>query len=187
MKNNTLKLKNAFNKLIKVIKKGEKTYKQELTQEAFKSLVDLSPVSTGSYVLSHRIGINQKDTSVTLKKGPNPGLYKVLAFGNPARASALHEKAVFRSLKKAKTTAKPKALKQINKKLKKIGPDDSVIISNSIPHAVNVEYVGWMKTPPYQVYGLTYEYLRLKEKSIMKKVEAKMQADLNNSQIKITN
>ena len=111
------------------IKEIEK-FKEEIEQEgvdlvkktaelAFDMLVMYSPVFTGSYVMSHRIGLN----------GPSnapPTIHAGLKLGAGAKRLAMSRKA---------------ELQRIDKKV------TSVHITNDLYYAVNVEY-GWATGHP---------------------------------------
>jgi len=91
-----------------------------------------NPFKTGSYISSHRVGINQVDTSDTVIK-----------------------KQGTRTLEQAKG----RALSEL-RKIKDIKPDDTITISNSVGYSTkygyswarDVEYAGWDRTGPYLVY-----------------------------------
>ena len=91
-----------------------------------------NPFKTGSYISSHRVGINQVDTSDTVIK-----------------------KQGTRTLEQAKG----RALSEL-RKIKDIKPDDTITISNSVGYSTkygyswarDVEYAGWDRTSPYLVY-----------------------------------
>ena len=124
---------NVFDKKIKgaiagVIKKT--------AEECYREIVARSPHKTGSYIASHRIGINDVDGSDTVYTKKN---------------------------KIAKGVAQSAALKELGK-LKGLKDTDTVYISNSVGFsnsnhyswAANVEYAGWDtkdgSIDPYLVY-----------------------------------
>jgi hypothetical protein len=90
------------------------------------------PFKTGSYISSHRVGINKVDTSDTV----------------------IYQKGI-----RTKDVAKGRAYLEL-KKIKNIKPEDTITISNSVGYSTkygyswarNVEYRGWGKTGPYLVY-----------------------------------
>ena len=127
MKNDTSQIKKAFGQAKQGIKEASREFRIDVATKAFKRIVARSPIHTGSYVLSHRIGVKAKDSSVAMRLFP-----------------AVNKEGV-----------KKEALGELIK-LKQVGPFDTIIISNCIPHNINVEYVGWKHTPAYQVYGLTF-------------------------------
>lgn len=107
---------------------------REVSKQAFMFVVAFSPkpqnalYSRGSYVLSHRIGINTLESDYTIV----PGDEDQKDFG-----------------------AQNEALSLIGK-LDRVKAGDTVIISNSIPWADKVEYIGWYDPPrnhpPYNTY-----------------------------------
>jgi len=130
------KFKKQLNQFKKDVEEESRELRVSLAREAFTRIVARSPVSTGSYCLSHRISVGgSRDPSVTRK----------IFVTNDQEA--------------VKTTA----LKQLAKLLN-VGPFDPITISNSISHNINVEYIGWKKTPAYHVFGLTFIELFIKAK-----------------------
>ena len=109
---------------------------REIASLAFKTAVGFSPVDTGSYVTSHRIGIGHIDPSFTLHFTPG------------ANMSAMKAEALSRELSK---------IEAINKV-------SVIYLSNRVPHAINVEFTGWWTdngfVPPYMVYNATRQILR---------------------------
>ena len=105
---------------------------KKTAEECYREIVATSPHETGSYISSHRIGINAVDGSDTVYDKKNP-----IAEG----------------------TAKANALTELQK-LNGLKDTDTVYISNSVGFsnenhyswAANVEYTGWPSKGPYLVY-----------------------------------
>jgi len=104
--------------------------------EVYESIVKKSPICTGSYVLSHRIGINFENSSPPTRV--NQELQNI----------CIQDEAVKHLLRQQAMMAM-----SIIKTAQHV---QSIIVSNAIEHAIDVEYIGWPVTPAYHVYGLTY-------------------------------
>jgi hypothetical protein len=120
---------NVFDKKVKGA--IAKVIKKTVT-ECYREIVATSPHETGSYIASHRIGINAVDGSDTVYTKKNP---------------------------MAEGTAKAQALTELQK-LNGLKDTDTVYISNSVgfsnPNhyswAANVEYSGWNNKGGYLIY-----------------------------------
>jgi len=115
---------------------------QEMVSDVYEKLLAFSPTpmnsragrSKGSYVQSHRIGINLADITHT----------------NLGRKAAPD----FSSVEKAR---------QETVVIEKIKLGDTITISNTIPWAEKVEYKGWGgDSKPYRTYAQTRSYVRSK-------------------------
>lgn len=92
----------------------------------------IDPFKTGSYISSHRVGVNKVDTSDTV---------------------------IYQEGIRTKEVAKGRAYLEL-KKIKNIKPEDTITISNSVGYSTkygyswarNVEYVGWKNKGPYLIY-----------------------------------
>ena len=119
-----------------------------------KSLVSLSPVWSGSYVKSHRVGINFKDP----RHAPVHHIVHVALnnwyFPVSKMSSAMA------------TRLRNKVAEVREKNLSAAKPGDKIIISNSIDYAPTVEYIGWEKTGPYHVYAKTKIRVKNQRKQI---------------------
>jgi len=123
-----------FDKIIKDVKGKMGALLEETAKGALMDIInnEPAPFKTGSYISSHRVGINQEDTSDTVIK-----------------------KEGVRSLEQAKG----RALAEM-RKIKNIKDTDTIIISNSVGYSThygyswarNVEYAGWNGSPEYLVY-----------------------------------
>ncbi len=115
---------------------------QDMVSDVYEKLLAFSPTpgnsragrSKGSYVQSHRIGINLADiTHTNLGRITSPD---------------------FSSVEKAR---------QGMAVIDKIKLGDTITISNTIPWAEKVEYKGWGgKSKPYRTYAQTRSYVRSK-------------------------
>jgi len=120
--------------------------KRAIAREAFRRIVRRSPVSSGNYVKSHRVGISKTESGRGISRGHEPVL--PFAFSN----------------KVPEATAEGIKAQVLAKRIPYISRaklHDVITISNSIPYAHIVEYVGWKKTSAYHVYGLTAQELEL--------------------------
>ena len=105
---------------------------KKTAEECYREIVATSPCETGSYIASHRIGINAVDGSDTVYTKKNP---------------------------LAKAAAQAQALTELQK-LNGLKDTDVVYISNSVGFsnanhyswAANVEYSGWNNKNPYLVF-----------------------------------
>jgi len=123
-----------FDKIIKDVKGKMGALLEETAKGAMNDIInnEPAPYKTGSYIASHRIGVNQEDTSDTVfvEKG---GI----------------------SLESARNRARAELTK-----LKNIKDTDTIIISNSVGYSTkygyswarNVEYAGWGGSGYYLVY-----------------------------------
>lgn len=114
--------------------------KHHIAKEALALLIDQSPFSTGSYIASHRVGINVMSTD-----------YTIMAPGTTTREAI-----------KAEALIVGQAAIMASKIM------DSIYLSNGIFYAANVEYLGWVFTPPYFTYATTREYIRHAAQQIMR-------------------
>lgn len=123
-----------FDKIIKSVKGKMAAVLKKTAEGAMNDIInhEPAPYKTGSYMASHRIGINKVDTSDTVHDVKNP-----ISLG-AARARSRAELS----------------------KLENIKVDDVITISNSVGYSTkygyswarNVEYVGWGGKGPYLVY-----------------------------------
>ena len=125
-----------FDKIIKDVKGKMGALLEETAKGAMNDIInnEPAPYKTGSYIASHRIGVNQEDTSDTV-------------FDDVGEMS----------LEGAREIARAQL-----PKIKNIKDTDTIIISNSVGYSTkygyswarNVEYAGWdgSSTPAYLVY-----------------------------------
>lgn len=107
---------------------------------ALQGVIERTPVWTGSYLLSHRVGINAKSTEPPTYINQHPEFNGL----TPGEEEAYRQKAMMQA-------NKIQTAQNIN----------SVWVSNGIGHAPDVEYIGWPSgKPPYHTYGLTYTWLK---------------------------
>ena len=116
---------------LKRLKKAVNKTKQKMAHTAIHELISASPVRTGSYINSHKVGIN---TLVT-------GHEKVYTIWQPAMLPAMQK-----ALKAYKS-------KRMMGEVLSADFDDTIIISNLIPYADRVEYIGWQKTSAKHPFG----------------------------------
>jgi hypothetical protein len=126
------------------VEKDINNRKKKFAVAMLAKLINSSPFFTGAYIDSHRVGINSVDTSFSFF---------------PHRS--------YRS--KSRSAVEASALMAGKAKINRSKLFDTIYISNSVPHAINVELIGWKTSPPYHVYGLTYEYGRHMVKHYMEK------------------
>lgn len=146
----------------KKFKQALEDFKEEIRNEgnlvlrkyamaAYNGVIAHSPIYTGRYVLSHRVGIGHKDTSV------NKPILHVAQFKADAIGKGAMLWRVYGKLNALRATAKAKILTATLL-------DRKIIISNSVEYAEQVEYLGWHfgqhHVPPYHVYGKTYNKLQ---------------------------
>jgi len=123
-----------FDKIIKSVKGKMGALLETTAKSALMDIInnEPAPFKTGSYISSHRVGINAEDTSDTI-----------------------YEKEGEQSLEGARGIARAQLAK-----IKNIKDTDTIIISNSVGYsskygyswARNVEYAGWAGKGPYLVY-----------------------------------
>ena len=123
-----------FEKVKGKLIKGMATVLRKTAETCLEDIVnhEPAPYHTGSYIASHRVGINTPDSSDTVVKEKEG-----IPLGS-ARAQALSQKS----------------------KLKGVKATDTIYISNSVGYSTkygyswarNVEYAGWKGRGPYLVY-----------------------------------
>ncbi len=125
-----------ISQLPKDIKKLESEIEMEFSQHlkgaarvGVRSLIYHSPVDSGTYVANHQFGIN----------GPAVGIPDMTGYG-VSRKSQMH------GIKMRELKSLLAKVKLINKETK------SIYISNEVPYADKVEWLGWPKTPAKAVY-----------------------------------
>jgi len=104
---------------------------------AARRLAKESPVWQGTYVKSHRVGLGSQDKSHEPIPLSLPGFL-------PPKAS---------SAKAAKF--KQRAVKTMHEKILNTKLGEKIVLSNSVPYADQVEFLGWMKTSAHHTYGKT--------------------------------
>jgi len=108
---------------------------KNIATEVYAQVIENTPIWTGSYLLSHRVGINGKSSE--------PPTYT-------------NQDIEFTGLSQDTVSAyKDQAWKRILS-IETSEQIESVYISNDIGHAAHVEYIGWTMTPAYHVYGKAY-------------------------------
>jgi hypothetical protein len=146
---------------IDAVEKQLKETVYEVLDYAMRMLaLNYSPIWSGSYVLSHRVGINRKnDSGPTIKNIPGVIGQKV----SLSEATAYRQKAALRVKNRLK--------------IAQIGNEGTVVIYNESAHAALVEMLpdkymaGTMA--PYFPYLKTNSVLRAELPAIIKRVERK--------------
>jgi hypothetical protein len=165
---NSNEVASFFNQVFKMI--GDKT--TEMIRDAgaatFRALVWRSPVMHGSYVNSHRIGINGKETG-------RPPINYQDRYPSGRMKSDADKEALDRELP---------VLKRITL------PTETFVMSNDIEHAINVESLGWKNrhggSPGRKVYTLTG--IELRERilpALIKKYEKKIEESGNKATVSV--
>ena len=115
----------SLSSLIKKIEQDLDQVRDEFLRNVAEDLVASSPVDTGTYVSNHSITTSSGagGTKNSHGKGPDTGV------------------------------AREEALKKLNDQISKLPPDAATVyIANRSPYANKVEYSGWGRTGPYQVF-----------------------------------
>lgn len=116
--------------------------------------MNYSPVWSGDYVKSHRVGIQKTSAGRGVGLGSHPVTPGKFAIPKMSESKAISLKNELYQKKKGYiSTAQPK---------------DSIVISNNIHYADRVEFIGWIKTRPHYPYTLTMQDMRIKFPIIVK-------------------
>lgn len=144
-----------FDKAISKLKTGMVDLLKKTAKGTMVNIVQTEnpPYKTGSYMASHRIGINETDTSDHVSED-----------GIPLGA------------------AKQESLNEINK-LESVKEGDDIYISNSVGYsskygyswARNVEYAGWKGRGPYLVYEKAVAKIPSEVKKVITEVKTTME------------
>ena len=140
---NVRKFNIEIDKLGSAIGKAVTKFTKEVAQDVFNEIVERSPVSSGSFRASNRLGIGTADES----------------FVNYPRLTGTIEE-IRAAETRRKTTATNVAKLQLGK-LVNLGVYEKVIVSNNSPHANAVEF-GVSRQAPFGVYGITYHNMMMK-------------------------
>jgi len=129
------KFRQIADRYLEKLKESANDAKKTLAKQATRKVIDYSPVRTGAYVTSHRIGIDQIDPSHEpfITVGPGEEIPPKMP---TALAAALKE-----SLYAKHST-----------EISRAPFDKDIYVSNSIPYANQVEYIGWRLTEARHVY-----------------------------------
>ena len=145
-------LSNDLKAFGKKVKKDVTRIKRETARQALSGLIMRSPVHSGDYVRSNRVGIT-KNTS-----GRGVGLGYHTSPGNKwLMAKHPHPWKLKLDLY-AKKKLRISAAKF----------EDTIVIYNNIPYADTVEYIGWELTPAYHPFGHTINFMNIKFPIIVK-------------------
>jgi hypothetical protein len=107
------------------IKGSKEDVLKDIASKFLGALIKRSPILTGRYVKSHKVGIDQKDTSTASLIG---------------------------TLQKDRRSAAASALMSGLNVIRSAQKFNAIYISNSLHYAHKVEYTGWKNSPPYFVY-----------------------------------
>jgi len=108
---------------------------KETAKTAMKEVVSRSPIWSGAYILSHRVGVNGKSS-----RGP-VRLDIVTDGGFPPKMSSVEAE-----------KAKQAALSELNR-LRTVHGVKSIVISNEAQHALEVEYGNDVNLPARNIYA----------------------------------
>lgn len=144
-------MKKDIDNFLDQLKTGINKKKNRFALVAAKKLTNRSPVLTGLYVRNHKVGIGKINTKMTGEYWMDlPGMDKfgITVFAKPKSETKQNIKR-----KKAFTKMRPK--------ITAAKFENHIFISNRVHYANEVEYIGWKRTGPYHVYGLTSGELQL--------------------------
>ena len=116
----------SLSSLIKKIEQDLDQVRDQFLRNVAEDLVASSPVDTGAYVSNHSITTSSGAGGTKNSQGRNTDT----------------------------GTAREEALNKLNGQISELPPDAAkVYISNRSPYANRVEYSGWGRTGPYQVFS----------------------------------
>lgn len=139
---------NQIKTYIENLKDTVKNQKQALAKTVVRKVVELSPIRQGPYIKSHRVGINKLDTTF------EPFETIIVKKFTPEMAKAGAENQLPPPMAEgAANTLRAQVAEKLSVKISKAKFKDAIYISNSIPYADQVEYIGWKRTGPYHVYA----------------------------------
>lgn len=154
------KMKQQFNVLVENFEgKAEAELTKRLrrfTREALRRIVERSPVWTGAYVKSHRVGIKKSKTGRGFSGTHEPVVFAPPGGPYPKRMSEAQANALRKQI-----------YNKLKSRISRVEIGDTVAIFNNIPYADRVEFIGWpppewtgMSPGPYHVYSLTKAEMR---------------------------
>jgi len=159
----------SFQKVIKnlqlTVKHAAPYVMKTMARRIHGRLVSRSPIVSGSYVLSHQIGMHGKNSEVVTVDSPTGSAGERIPHPNRRGIASQATNRAQRIIGNAKGFSR-------------------IIISNSIHYAINVEYLGWLSpdgkkaTPPYFVYTQTDLDMKSEMPEIIKDAESKLKAIL---------
>jgi len=122
------KLLDDFKKFAEQTKKNLAEEQKSLAKKAVDDIVYRSPIWTGAYVKSMRCGIGMVDSS---HEPYHPGTQPY-----PYRLSEMEAEIVRLGV-----------IAKLNSEIDSAPIGESIYLSNNIPYASKIEYLGWMITP----------------------------------------
>jgi hypothetical protein len=123
------RFKESMEKWIVDVENDIDDFRNQIAEDLVKRIIARSPVQTGSYVLSHRVGADGADNSIAMR----PDTY----------------------IEQNPDGLRTQVLADLAAEIKRVPKGVSIYVSNSVGHAPNVEYIGWKRRGPYHVYGLS--------------------------------
>jgi len=145
-------LSNDLKAFGKKVKKDVTEIKRETARRALAGVIMRSPVHSGDYVKSNRVGITTKTS------GRGVGLGFHLTPGNKWLMS--------RHPSPWKLKLDLYGQKKLRISAAKF--EDTIVIYNNIPYADQVEFIGWELTPPYHPFGHTINLMNIQFPLIVK-------------------
>jgi hypothetical protein len=121
-------LTSDIQKFVAQMKEMAAEKQKEVASEAAERLVYYSPVWTGAYVKSMRCGVGTPD--------PSHEPYHIGTQPYPMRVSEMQAEAI-----------RIRVFDKLQQEIGMAKPGERIFLSNSIPYADQVEYVGWYLTP----------------------------------------
>jgi len=169
MENQAKRINQSLDDFVKGAIDAAADAKKEAAAECFKRVVKKSPVWGGGYISSHNIGIGVIDKSID--HGPNENIPEAMLI-DPETGFGIQLSIAQKVELRASMSAKANSVigQQVNIEV-------PIYVSNSMYHANRVEYIGWNKTGPYHVYGLTAEEMKTRLSQILK-LKVSQNADL---------
>ncbi|RLD57846.1 MAG: hypothetical protein DRI97_04435 [Bacteroidetes bacterium] len=152
MGNNKKELEAFLDKCKLTIAAAPHKFAKETATRAIDSVTRRSPVKSGRYIKSHRVTID----------GEAPAPPEKMKFGTIPQSTAVQS--VMGSL-----LLKVSAAKQFKK----------ITISNGLHYARNIEYLGWEKTGPYQVYHHAMNDIKASMPSVIRDIRAEINTEFN--------
>ena len=172
MENQAKRINQSLDDFVKGAIDAATDAKKEAAAECFKRVVKKSPVWSGPYVKSHKIGVGKID-----RRAAKSVIQADMENSQQGMASEILYP---QKMSSAEAAALKSELNEFETRIllgKKVNIDIPIYVSNSVSHASEVEYIGWKKTGPYHVYGLTAEEMKTRLSQILK-LKVSQNADL---------
>ena len=145
-------LSNDLKAFGKKVKKDVTEIKRETARRVLSGVIMRSPVHSGDYVKSHRVGITTKTSGRGVGLGHHP-----MTMGKwlmPRHPQPWKLKLDLYGKKKLRISAAKF--------------EDTIVIYNNIPYADTVEFIGWELTPAYHPFGHTINLMNIQFPIIVK-------------------